>query len=231
MQRPGHAFVQNAALLFQRHAGGHDGRFRRGRGGRRGGGRRGSGGGFRRGGFTGGSALRGRPLGGGAAAGQPGTQHTGKDDRRSGQLVGMNRFRVFHSCILLCGSVGCSPLCWFQCTAKGEILQEKRDETTANRDEMQVRRVYLPLRGREPGNYPKRRPVVNARGVEDAAPYNYGAWGLLPNYTPISTHSNNFVRKIQRFVRSRLQGAAGYCTIIRVSVQNVPDKMTKKRPL
>ena len=35
VQRPGHAFVQNAALLFQRHAGGHDGRFRRGRGGRR----------------------------------------------------------------------------------------------------------------------------------------------------------------------------------------------------
>ena len=21
------------------------------------------------------------------------------------------------------------------------------------------------------------------RGVEDAAPYNYGAWGLLPDYT------------------------------------------------
>ena len=37
--------------------------------------------------------------------------------------------------------------------------------------------------GGEPGNYPKRRPVVNARGVEDAAPYNYGAWGLLPDYT------------------------------------------------
>lgn len=62
-------------------------------------------------------------------------------------------------------------------------------------------------------------------------PYNYGAWGLLPNYTPISAHSDNFVRKIQRFVRSRLQGAAGYCTIIRANVQNVPDKMTKKRPL
>ena len=29
------------------------------------------------------------------------------------------------------------------------------------------------------------------RGVEDAAPYNSGAWGLLPDYTPISTHSNN----------------------------------------
>ena len=110
-------------------------------------------------------------------------------------------------------------------------MQAKRNETTVNRDEMQVRHVYRPLRGREPGNYPKRRPVVNARGVEDAAPYNYGAWGLLPDYTPISTHFNNFVRKIQCFVRSRLQGAAGYCTIIRVSVQNVPDKMTKKRPL
>ncbi len=71
----------------------------------------------------------------------------------------------------------------------------------------------------------------NVRGVEDAAPYNYGAWGLLPDYTPISAHSDNFVRKIQRFVRSRLQGAAGYCTIIRANVQNVPDKMTKKRPL
>ena len=110
-------------------------------------------------------------------------------------------------------------------------MQAKRDETTVNRDEMQARRVYLPLRGRELGNYPKRRPVVNARGVEDAAPYNYGAWGLLPDYTPISTHSNNFVRKIQRFVRSRLQDTSGYCTIIRANVQNVPDKMTKKRPL
>ena len=70
-------------------------------------------------------------------------------------------------------------------------MQAKRDETTVNRDEMQVRRVYLPLRGRKPGNYPKRRPVVNARGVEDAAPYNYGAWGLLPDYTPISAHSDN----------------------------------------
>ena len=109
-------------------------------------------------------------------------------------------------------------------------MQAKRDETTVNRDEMQVRHVYRPLRGREPGNYPKRRPVVNARGVEDAAPYNYGTWGLLPNDTPISAHSDNFVRKIQRFVRSCLQGAAGYCTIIRVNVQNVPDKMTKKRP-
>ena len=72
---------------------------------------------------------------------------------------------------------------------------------------------------------------ANVRGVKDAAPYNYGAWGLLPNYTPVSAHSDNFVRKIQRFVRSRLQGAAGYCTIIRANVQNVPDKMTKKRPL
>ena len=125
----------------------------------------------------------------------------------------------------------------------------------------------------------KQQPVVNVRGVGDAAPYNGGhlyactvgrgaltpphlagaarpsrkphnaprrhegmpvgvgvlddpgRGGLLPDYTPISTHSNNFVRKIQRFVRSRLQGAAGYCTIIRVNVQNVPDKMTKKRPL
>ena len=109
-------------------------------------------------------------------------------------------------------------------------MQAKRDEMTVNWDEMQVRHVYRPLRGREPGNCPKRRWVANVRGVEDAAPYNYGAWGLLPDYTPISAHSDNFARKIQRFVWSRLQGAAGYCTIIRVNVQNVPDIMTKKRP-
>jgi len=67
-------------------------------------------------------------------------------------------------------------------------LQAKRDETTVKWDEMQVRRVYLPLRGREPGNYPKRRWVANVRGVEDAAPYNYGAWGaiaqLYPHFCP-----------------------------------------------
>ena len=110
-------------------------------------------------------------------------------------------------------------------------MQAKRDETAVNWDEMQVRRVYRPLRGREPGNYPKRRPVVNARGGEDAAPTTMGRGGYCPIIPPISAHSDNFVRKIQRFVRSRLQDTAGYCTIIRVNVQNVPDKMTKKRPL
>ena len=69
-------------------------------------------------------------------------------------------------------------------------------------------------------------PIVGVGVLDDP-----GRGGLLPDDTPISTHSNNFVRKIQRFVRSRLQDTAGYCTIIRVNVQNTPDKMTKKRPL
>lgn len=73
---------------------------------------------------------------------------------------------------------------------------------------------------------------ANVRGVEDAAPLQlWDVVAIARLYPLISAHSDNFVRKIQRFVRSRLQGAAGYCTIIRVNVQNVPDKMTKKRPL
>ena len=51
-------------------------------------------------------------------------------------------------------------MCWFQCTAKGKILQAKRYETTVNRDEMQVKG--------------KQQPVVNVRGVGDAAPYSGG---------------------------------------------------------
>ena len=39
-------------------------------------------------------------------------------------------------------------------------MQAKRDEMTVNRDEMQVKG--------------KQQPVVNVRGVEDAAPYNCG---------------------------------------------------------
>ena len=40
-------------------------------------------------------------------------------------------------------------------------MQAKRDETTVNRDEMQVKG--------------KQQPVANVRGVGDAAPYNCGS--------------------------------------------------------